>query len=651
MELHRHKSTSKMEQNGPLDTKVNIENGDDGIVEMQPLRTDDREQSCDDDGSGNQKSRLAYRIDDVPSWYLCVFLGLQHYLTMFGGTLSIPLLLSRHLCIGDNFLATSQILSTILFVSGFSTFLQTTFGVRLPILQGGTFAFLIPTIAILSLPQWKCPETTNNSGHGVLNEVVNNPCFGTNLNISNLSTNAEYNNLIVSNISNVSDIINGSACTMNVYSEDWKPRMREIQGAIMVASCFQVLCGFGGVIGILIRFIGPLSIAPTITLVGLSLVEEAAVHASKQWGIAVMTMALILIFSQYLRNVKVPFCAWKKQRGCKVKRYTFFTIFPVILAISISWVVCVILTATNVFPNDKDHHNYNARTDARIRVLEEAPWFWFPLPGQWGTPTVSIAAVLGMVSGVLASMIESVGDYYACARMSEAPTPPIHAINRGIGVEGICCILAGLWGSGNGTTSYSENIGAIGITKVGSRRVLQYCSAILLVFGVFGKLGAFFTTIPEPVVGGVLCVMFGMISAVGISNLQFVDMNSSRNLCIFGFSLFCGLMVPIWLEDNPHVIQTGNTEVDEILTVLLRNSIFVGGLLGLTLDNTIPGTKEERGLLHWHQEVTYGNQPSVPAQALTTYDFPFGMSFVRRWKFARYLPFCPTFAFGKQRRE
>ena len=66
--------------------------------------------------------------------------------------------------------------------------------------------------------------------------------------------------------------------------------------------------------------------------------------------------------------------------------------------------------------------------------------------------------VFGMIAGVLASAIESVGDYYACARLSGAPPPPIHAVNRGIGIEGIGCIIAGLWGTGNGTTSYSENI-------------------------------------------------------------------------------------------------------------------------------------------------------------------------------------------------
>ena len=51
--------------------------------------------------------------------------------------------------------------------------------------------------------------------------------------------------------------------------------------------------------------------------------------------------------------------------------------------------------------------------------------------GQWGRPTFSTASVFGMLAGVLAGMIESVGDYYAAARLCGAPPPPVHAINRG----------------------------------------------------------------------------------------------------------------------------------------------------------------------------------------------------------------------------
>ena len=97
-------------------------------------------------------------------------------------------------------------------------------------------------------------------------------------------------------------------------------------------------------------------------------------------------------------------------------------------------------------------------------------------PGQWGTPTVGLAGVFGMVAGVIAGVIESIGDYYACARMSGAPPPPSHAINRGIGIEGIACLIAGAFGTGTATTSFSENIGVIGITKV-SKQLFQLRSS------------------------------------------------------------------------------------------------------------------------------------------------------------------------------
>ena len=99
------------------------------------------------------------------------------------------------------------------------------------------------------------------------------------------------------------------------------------------------------------------------------------------------------------------------------------------------------------------------------------------------------------------------------------------------------------------------------MTKVGSRRVVQWGAAIMIVFGLFSKFGeaqpasrvtiviintavagSLFLTIPSPIVGGIFCVMFGMIAAVGLSNLQFVDLNSTRNLFVLGFSIFFSLV-------------------------------------------------------------------------------------------------------------
>ena len=73
---------------------------------------------------------------------------------------------------------------------------------------------------------------------------------------------------------------------------------------------------------------------------------------------------------------------------------------------------------------------------------------------------------MAMLAATMTSIIESVGDYYACARISCVQPPPAHAVNRGIATEGFGSILSGLVGSGGATTSYSQNVGAIGFTKV-----------------------------------------------------------------------------------------------------------------------------------------------------------------------------------------
>jgi nucleobase transporter 1/2 len=205
-----------------------------------------------------------------------------------------------------------------------------------------------------------------------------------------------------------------------------------------------------------------------------------------------------------------------------------------------------------------------------------------------------------MLSGYLASMVESVGDYYACARLAGAPVPRARVINRGIGMEGIGCLIAGIFGTGNGTTSYSENIGAIGLTRVGSRRVVQVGAGFMMVLAVLGKFGALFTAIPQPIVGGMYCAMFGMIAAVGLSNLQFVDLNSARNLFILGLSFFMGLSVPEYFAAHPMSFSPG--WLADVVNTIGSTGMAVGAIWALVLDNTIPGTPRERGLTAWSQD-------------------------------------------------
>lgn len=80
---------------------------------------------------------------------------------------------------------------------------------------------------------------------------------------------------------------------------------------------------------------------------------------------------------------------------------------------------------------------------------------------------------------------------------------------------------------------------------------------IYFIFGIIGKISAVFLTIPYPVLGGALIVMFGMFNGVVLSNLQVVSLSSTRNLAIMGTAILFGFMIPYWLETNPDAIQTG----------------------------------------------------------------------------------------------
>ena len=80
---------------------------------------------------------------------------------------------------------------------------------------------------------------------------------------------------------------------------------------------------------------------------------------------------------------------------------------------------------------------------------------------------------------------------------------------------------------------------------------------IYIVFGVIGKVSAVFITIPYPVLGGVLIIMFGAFNGVVLSNLQSVDLSSTRNLTIIGTGLLVGLVVPHWVETYPNAVNTG----------------------------------------------------------------------------------------------
>ncbi|CAL4207601.1 unnamed protein product, partial [Meganyctiphanes norvegica] len=101
-----------------------------------------------------------------------------------------------------------------------------------------------------------------------------------------------------------------------------------------------------------------------------------------------------------------------------------------------------------------------------------------------------------------------------------------------------------------------------------------------------------------------------------------------------------------WLSANPGVIHTGSEIFDQIITVLLSTSMFVGGFIGFLFDNTIPGTPEERGLTKWnsHLEASDSEEDGKAKEELNKcYDLPIFMDKIKSWKWSRYVPICPNF--------
>ena len=96
------------------------------------------------------------------------------------------------------------------------------------------------------------------------------------------------------------------------------------------------------------------------------------------------------------------------------------------------------------------------------------------------------------------------------------------------------------------------------------------------------------STIPDPLVGGVLASSMAMVGGVAIANVQSVDLKNSRNVAILGFALMIGLLVPNYFTKHPEA-RTGWSGFDQVMRVLMTMPMFVGAATACILDNTVPG--------------------------------------------------------------
>ena len=345
--------------------------------------------------------------------------------------------------------------------------------------------------------------------------------------------------------------------------------MQNVAGGLIVGGLVLSVIGYSRLVGVIRKVITPVVIGPTIMAIGFSLAPTAVqFNAANYWPISLLVVGCVFAFSLVIHQKYVK-------------------IFAILMSITLAYLLCLAGSLTGFFA--EGHAAY-----VNLASIGEAPWFRFTGLMPWGAPKFNVVAIGAMMAGFFAVMIESIGDYHSCSYAAGLPDPDGATISRGIGAEGLNCAMAGLFGA-VGTTSYTENIGLIGLTGVASRWVVRTGAVVLIIMSMIGKLGALIATIPSPVIGGAYIALFGIIGALGIQILMRADMGSQRNVLIVGFAFLMALGLPGWVEGQKDLFF-GLGLIGQVLWSILKTPMAVAGICAACCESLIPGTRKERGL-------------------------------------------------------
>ncbi|NWZ77549.1 S23A3 protein, partial [Poecile atricapillus] len=446
----------------------------------------------------------------------------------------------------------SKLLARSLFACGISTVLQTTLGSRMPLVQIPSFEYLVPAMVLSShlSPRSMCVTPFQNflPGTAMASTCLVPHCRDT---------------------------------------RSWAESLQEVSGAVLISGLIQLVLGVSGVCGWAAQHCGPMVLAPSLSIIGLSSYKEAAFFCSTNWGVALLLMFLAVTFSQHLRSCRLPFCAWSHDwEGSTEYSVPTLRTFSVLLPFAGVCIVCAILSYFHIPWESLDV------TMAQLSWANStfnAPWIRIPYAGEWRWPLLTPRALAVGIAMAISCSMNSVGCYVLCGRLLRAPWLPRHACNRGLCMEGLGSLLAGLLGSPGGTASSIANTCATGLTQAGSRLSVQISALVCMVLGMSPRLAGLLTQIPLAVHGGVLCVTYAVAVGTGISYFQYTDIDSGRNIFIVGFAMFMALLVPRWFSTALAPLATGWVPLDLLFLSLLMVPVFLTGFLSFFLENTVSG--------------------------------------------------------------
>ncbi|WP_169783753.1 uracil-xanthine permease family protein [Campylobacter curvus] len=276
-------------------------------------------------------------------------------------------------------------------------------------------------------------------------------------------------------------------------------------GGVVFAGLFYVVLSFivrfrGE--GFLHKILPPVVVGPVIMTIGLIL-SPAAVNMAMGKGQSAYTQteALIVAGISLVATIIVMMIG----RG-------ILRLVPILCGILVGYVAAYFFGMVNFAP-----------------IIEAA---WFKLP-NFSAPSFELDAILYMIPIAIAPAIEHIGDMLAISNVTKENFLKNPGLKNTLLGDGLATSLAAFFG-GPPNTTYSEVTGAVSITKAYNPGVMTWTSITAIVLAFVGKLGAALSTIPAPVIGGIMLLLFGIIASVGMETLikNKVDLADPRNMII-----------------------------------------------------------------------------------------------------------------------
>ena len=476
-------------------------------------------------------------VDEVLPVPRLAALGLQHVLVMYAGAVAVPLIVGRALKLTPEQVA--LLISADLFCCGLVTLIQSLgmgrwFGIRLPVMMGVTFASVGPMVAMAN--QVPGPDGARAIfgaiiGAGILSILIA-PVMGRLLRF--------FPPVVTGTIIAVIGI---SLMRVGIGWAMGGPA--PLAQSVDVPKLVAMVDGVKATAAAAAASVAPGASAPVMKLPGpIPMLDNLNYGALDNMAIAAFVLVVILLITRYSRG--------------------FLANISVLLGIVAG---CVLAVALGKMGFDK---------------VAKAQLFDVVTPFAFGVPTFDIVMVLTMTLVMIVVMIESLGMFLALSDITGKKIGQSE-LSAGLRTDGLGTLIGGLFNTFP-YTSFSQNVGLVGVTGVRSRWVCVAAGIIMIVLGMLPKMAALVESVPQFVLGGAGLVMFGMVAATGIRILANVDFKNNRhNLYIVAIAIGAGmipLVAPRWSQQMPHALHP-----------LLESGILLTAVAAVALNLYFNGSK------------------------------------------------------------